>query len=90
MIEQDQVFADQIQQLQTELARVEKWIADFNTSYAEKIIRDAIATMIFVEISDAGYIMYYIPESWNDITFNTTGLDIAIPGTEDNRLVLSY
>ena len=90
LIEQDQVFADQIQQLQTELARVEKWIADFNTSYAEKIIRDAIATMIFVEISDAGYIMYYIPESWNDITFNTTGLDIAIPGTEDNRLVLSY
>ena len=90
LIEQDQVFAGEIQQLRAELATVQKWITDFNTSYAEKVIRDAIATMIFVEISDAGYIMYYIPESWKDITFNTTGLDITIPDTENNRLVLSY
>ena len=46
--------------------------------------------MIFVEISDAGYFVYYIPESWDDITFNTTGLDITIPDTDYGRLVLSY
>ena len=90
LIDQDKIFADEITQLQNELAVVKDWIANYNTAFAENIIREYLATMIFVEISDAGYIMYYIPESWKDITFNTTGLDITIPGTEMNRLVLSY
>ena len=46
--------------------------------------------MIFVEISDSGYIMYYIPERWEDIKFETTGLDVDIPNTDFGRLVLSY
>ena len=46
--------------------------------------------MIFVEITDDGYIIYYIPDSWQEITFNTSGLDIAIPSVDDNHLVLSY
>ena len=90
LIEQDKVFGDEIGELQRELATVQDWIDNFNTSYAEKIIADCLATMIFVEISDAGYIIYYIPESWNDITFNTTGIDIIIADCEDGRLVLSY
>lgn len=90
LIDQDKIFADEIYQLQNDLAVVKDWIDNYNTKFAEKIIREYLATMIFVEISDTGYIMYYIPESWKDITFNTTGLDITIPGTEMNRLVLSY
>ena len=90
LIEQDKVFGDEIGELQRELATVQDWIDNFNTSYAEKIIADCLATMIFVEISDAGYIIYYIPESWNDIAFNTTGIDIIIADCEDGRLVLSY
>ena len=90
LIEQDTVFGEEIEELQRELAVVQNWINNFNTSYAEKIIADTLATMIFVEISDAGYFVYYIPESWNDITFNTTGLDIAITGYDYGRLVLSY
>lgn len=90
LIDQDKIFADEISQLQNDLAVVKDWIDNYSTAFAEKIIRDYLATMIFVEISDAGYIVYYIPESWKDITFNTTGLDITIPGTEMNRLVLSY
>ena len=46
--------------------------------------------MIFVGINDDGYIVYYIPEEWKDITFNTTGLDIQIDDMEYGRLVLSY
>ena len=46
--------------------------------------------MIFLEISDSGYIVYYIPQSWKDIVFNTTQLDIEISGYDYGRLVLSY
>lgn len=90
LIEQDVVFGDELAKLKKELNTVQTWIDNFDTSYAENIIKEAIATMIFIEISDSGYIMYYIPDNWNDIIFNTTGLDIDIPNYEYGRLVLSY
>ena len=90
LIEQDKVFADDIAELQTELAQVQEWIDNFDTSYAEQIIKDHIATMIFVEINKDGYIVYNIPEEWTDITFNTVGKDIAISGVDYGTLVLSY
>lgn len=90
LIEQDRIFGEELDALRTDMNTVQEWINNFSTSYAEKIIRDYIATMIFVEISDAGYIIYYIPENWKDITFNTTGLDVVIPETDYGRLVLSY
>ena len=90
MVEEDTDFADDINKLREDLDVVQKWIDNFDTSYAEKIIADHIATMIIIEISDAGYFIYYIPEKWDDITFNTTELDIRIPDTEYGRLVLSY
>ena len=79
-----------VDELKAELKVVQDWIDNFDTSYAEQIIREYLATMIFVEISDAGYFVYYIPESWNDITFNTTGLDIDYLGYDFGHLVLSY
>lgn len=90
LIEQDRVFGEEIDKLKADMVTVQSWIDNFDTSYAEKIIADYLATMIFVEISDAGYFMYYIPETWNDITFNTTGVDITIADTDYGRLVLSY
>lgn len=90
LIDQDKIFGEEIEELQNELNTVQTWINNFTTSYAEEIIANAIATMIFVEISDAGYFIYYIPENWNDITFNTTGVDINIPNYDYGRLVLSY
>lgn len=91
LIEQDKVFGDEIAELKKELLVVQKWINNFDTSYAEEIIKKYIATMIFVEITDSGYIVYNIPESWGDITFNTTGLDITLNiQPEYGHLVLSY
>ena len=80
----------QLEELRKELAIVQKWIDDFDTSFAEEIIKKYLATMIFVEISDSGYIIYYIPERWEDIQFETTGLDVEIPNTDYGRLVLNY
>lgn len=77
-------------ELKKELNEIQKWIQNFSADYLEKLIAEKIATMIFVEISDAGYIVYYIPETWNDITFNTTGLDIDVKDKDYGHLVLSY
>ena len=82
---------DTVKSMQAAIAQIQKWIDDFDTSYAEQIIKDYLATMIFVEITDAGYIVYNIPQSWHDIEFNTTGLDIELDlQPEYGHLVLSY
>ena len=91
LIAQDKVLSDDIQELQDDLKIVQDWIANFDTSYAEKVLGEYLATMIFVEISDAGYIVYNIPTGWDSITFNTTGLEIELPlQPEYGHLVLSY
>lgn len=90
LIDDENSVIAEIDELRKELTLVQKWIADFDTSYAEEIIKKYLATMIFVEISDSGYIVYYIPEQWKDIQFETTGLDVEIANTEYGRLVLSY
>lgn len=84
-------LANGLNELKGELDIINEWIANFDTKYLEQLIEEKIATMIFVGISDAGYIVYYIPETWDDITFNTTGLDITLSDfPEYGRLVLSY
>lgn len=91
LIEQDKIFGDELTNLLKELEKVKKWINNFDTSFMEELIKKYIATMILVEISDSGYIIYNIPESWKDITFNTTGLDIKLKlQPEYGHLVLSY
>lgn len=84
-------WEDQYNQLQEAIQEIQKWIDDFDTTYIEQLIQEKLATMIFVEITDAGYIVYNIPETWDSITFNTTGLDIELElQPEYGHLVLSY
>lgn len=90
MIENQKEFTDELSKLQEEINVIQKWIDNFDTTYIEKIIEKYLATMIFVEITDTGYFVYYIPEQWADITFETTGLDVEIPNTKYGRLVLIY
>ena len=91
LIEQDKIFGDELTNLLKELKKVKEWINNFDTSFIEELIKKYIATMILVEISDSGYIVYNIPESWKDIVFNTTDLDIKLDlQPEYGHLVLSY
>ena len=90
LIDTDKEIFEQLDELKKELKTVQDWVNNFSDSYAEEIIKKYLATMIFIEISDSGYIIYYIPEHWEDITFNTTGKDINISDAEYGRLVLSY
>ena len=94
LIETDKLQNAEIDKLKKELQTVQNWISNFDTSYAENIIAQYLATMIFVTISDAGYIIYTIPKNWLGITFNTTGLDIenniGVGNYDYGHLVLSY
>lgn len=45
---------------------------------------------VFFGLTDSGYFVAFIPDSWDDIIFNTTGHDIFIPDVEYGHLTLSY
>lgn len=48
-----------------------------------------LVKMVFFGITDDGYFVAYIPESWEDIIFGTTGLDDFPAGVEYGHLTLS-
>ena len=90
LIEKYASFDDVVAEIQTAIDALQKQIDEFDTTYIEKLIKDKLANMIYVWISDAGYFIYYVPESWNDVSFNTTGLDISNEELADNGHVANY
>ena len=76
--------------LQAQIDYLTDWVNNYSDAWAKSVIEKYLATMIFVELSDSGYIIYYIPDSWEEITFNTTDLDISVPDVDYGHLVLSY
>lgn len=91
LIAQDKIIGNDLTEIKSDIATIQNWINNFNTEYAEKIIADYIATMVLFGLTDSGYFVAYIPESWKSIQFNTTGLDIELAiQPEYGHLVLSY
>ena len=90
LIEKYASLDDVVAEIQSAIDALQKQIDSFDTTYIEKLINDKLANMIYVGISDAGYFIYYTPESWNDITFNTTGLDITKEQLSDSGHVANY
>ena len=68
---------------------------EFVRAMNEWVSRNAIeiigelVKMVFFGITDDGYFVAYIPDSWNDIIFGTTGLDDFPAGVEYGHLTLS-
>lgn len=94
LIDSDKEIIKDIDQLRTEMDEVLAFMEKYREE-AEKIIKEEIekyiATMVFFGITDDGYFVAYIPESWSQIEFATTGLDITVPlQPEYGHLVLSY
>ena len=54
-----------------------------------QIIAEAIS-FVFFDLTPEGYLHVTIPDSWDDITFGTTGLDTYPAGYEYGHLTLSY
>lgn len=81
--------------LSKRVAALEKDYSNLSTGGLEKNLREVLSVfmpaMIYPEISDAGYIIYNIPGTWDVITFNTTGVDIDLDmQPEYGHLVVSY
>lgn len=63
---------------------------DWMTVNAADIVGNMVNLVIF-NITDDGYLVAYIPESWDEIQFGTTGLDTFIAlQPEYGHLTLSY
>lgn len=90
IIGNEKELSDEFLELKKEVEKVQEMLDNFDTVVIERIVREYLATMIFVEISDAGYFIYYIPDSWDNIQFETSGLDVELPDVEYGRLILSY
>ena len=90
IIDNEKELSDEFLELKKEVEKVQEMLDNFDTVVIERIVREYLATMIFVEISDAGYFIYYIPDSWDNIQFETSGLDVELPDIEYGRLILSY
>ena len=90
LIEKYASFDDMVEEIQSAIDALQKQIDEFDTTYIEKLIKDKLSNMIYVWISDAGYIIYNVPESWNDVSFNTTGLDISNEELANNGHIANY
>lgn len=65
-------------------------IIDFIKSNFYNIVGEMIK-MVFFGLTDSGYFVAYIPESWEDIKFSTSEYDDYTPLQPDfGHLILSY
>ena len=48
-----------------------------------------LVKLVSFGINNEGYFVAYIPESWSDIIFGTSGLDEIIPGLDYGHLILN-
>lgn len=55
-----------------------------------KDIIEKTVKMVFFGLTDAGYFVAFIPDSWDEITFETTGYDYMTSDYDFGHLVLSY
>ena len=67
------------------VTHLKNWISIYGVDIIGSLIK-----MVFFGITDDGYFIAYIPESWNDIVFGTSGLDDFPAGVEYGHLTLSY
>ena len=95
LIDSDKEIVENIQQLRSELTTVQEWIDSFNyeplLKTVEEMVQKYLTAGVYFGLTDDGYFCAYIPKSWQNVKFNTTGLDINVPlQPEYGHLVLSY
>ena len=95
LIDTDNDIIENIDALKEELDTVKSWIDSFDyeplLNTVKEMINDYIKVGVYFGINDDGYFYASITDAWNNIKFNTTGLDINVPTVpEYGHLVLSY
>lgn len=61
------------------------WVVNNSASIMESLVK-----MVFFGLTKDGHFIAYVPDSWNEIAFNTSGHDIIINDVTFGHLVLSY
>lgn len=90
-IESQNMTMQEVEDLQKELVAVQDWINKFDPNVINKILEEQILPLIYFGLNDAGYFVAYLPQSWDNIEFRTTGLDFTAPCVPDfGHLVLKY
>lgn len=90
LIDSDKEIINDIDELRADLKIVQDWIANYDE---DKIIElfDRYFKFVFFGLTEDGYFVAYIPESWNDIQFSTSGYDnFTSIEPEYGHLILSY
>lgn len=64
---------------------LKQWVIDNSVSIIGELIKH-----VFFNLNDEGYLVAYIPDSWSDIIFGTTGLDTFPAGIDYGHLTLTY
>jgi hypothetical protein len=64
---------------------INNWLSHNAADIVTQLIK-----MVFFGLTDDGYFVAYIPDSWDDITFGTSGLDDFPSGVDFGHLTLSY
>ena len=69
--------------------------AMYNTLYQWTVensasIINSLTKMVFFGLTDDGHFVAYIPDTWDDIIFGTSGLDTVVPDLDYGHLILSY
>lgn len=94
VIDSDTVIIDNVEDLGDRVGSLEVSVEELVSGDYNAIIEEYLANaikMVFFGLTDSGYFVAYIPDSWDDITFNTTEYDINVSCmTEFGHLVLSY
>ncbi len=99
LIEWKEDFADEYAEFKKFIEEIEsgnlpEGFVDAINNWMERNAIDLVGNlvnMVIFNITDDGYFVAYIPESWDEIQFGTTGLDVLDSiEPEYGHLVLSY
>ena len=95
LIESDKEIVDEIDKLKADMTTVQTWIDNFDyeplLNTVKEMVQNYLTAGVYFGLTDDGYFTALIPDSWSNIQFNTTGLDINVPlQPEYGHLVLSY
>ena len=74
LIETDKEIIQDVDALKADMITVQAWIDNFDTSFAEQIVKEAIERLmkdVVFGISTGGYFMALIPDKWSELQFGT-------------------
>lgn len=91
-IEEISKFIEDMQNVDTLPDGVKQALYDWASENLVDLVGSAIST-VFFGLTNDGYFVAYIPDSWDEITFNTSDYDIVLtehPEVGYGHLILSY